>query len=83
MIGKEILFRKKELLKRKESLRLRQQIISMVIKKWTENEINDFINSNSNLMIHTEEEIKNHILNNYMYLFNKDELYNLNKIKTK
>ena len=55
----------------------------MVIKKWTENEINDFINSNSNLMIHTEEEIKNHILNNYMYLFNKDELYNLNKIKTK
>lgn len=83
MRGKEILFRKKELLKRKESLRLRQQIISMVIKKWTENEINDFINSNSNLMIHTEEEIKNHILNNYMYLFNKDELYNLNKIKTK
>ena len=59
MRGKEILFRKKELLKRKESLRLRQQIISMVIKKWTENEINDFINSNSNLMIHTEEEIKN------------------------
>ena len=47
MRGKEILFRKKELLKRKESLRLRQQIISMVIKKWTENEINDFINSNS------------------------------------
>ncbi len=83
MRGKEILFRKKELLKRKESLKLRQQIISMVIKKWTENEINDFINSNSNLMIHTEEEIKNHILNNYMYLFNKDELYNLNKIKTK
>lgn len=83
MRGKEILFRKKELLKRKESLRLRQQIISMVIKKWTENEINDFINSNSNLMIHTEEEIKNHILNNYMYLFNKDELYNLNKIKRK
>lgn len=83
MRGKEILFRKKELLKRKESLRLRQQIISMVIKKWTENEINEFINSNSNLMIHTEEEIKNHILNNYMYLFNKDELYNLNKIKTK
>ena len=31
----------------------------------------------------TEEEIKNHILNNYMYLFNKDELYNLNKIKRK
>ena len=61
MRGKEILFRKKELLKRKESLRLRQQIISMVIKKWTENEINDFINSNSNLRIHTEEEIKNHI----------------------
>ncbi|MCI5521044.1 MAG: hypothetical protein MR411_00290 [Tenericutes bacterium] len=83
MRGKEILFRKKELLKRKESLRLRQQIISMVIKKWTENEINDFINSNSNLRIHTEEEIKNHILNNYMYLFNKDELYNLNKIKRK
>lgn len=83
MRRKEILFRKKELLKRKESLRLRQQIISMVIKKWTENEINEFINSNSNLMIHTEEEIKNHILNNYMYLFNKDELYNLNKIKTK
>ena len=83
MRGKEILFRKKELFKRKESLRLRQQIISMVIKKWTENEINDFINSNSNLMIHTEEEIKNHILNNYMYLFNKDELYSLNKIKTK
>ena len=83
MRGKEILFRKKELLKRKESLRLRQQIISMVIKKWTENEINDFINSNSNLRIYTEEEIKNHILNNYMYLFNKDELYNLNKIKTK
>ena len=83
MRGKEILFRKKELFKRKESLRLRQQIISMVIKKWTENEINDFINSNSNLRIHTEEEIKNHILNNYMYLFNKDELYNLNKIKTK
>ena len=83
MRGKEILFRKKELLKRKESLRLRQQIISMVIKKWTENEINDFINSNSNLMIHTEEEIKNHILHNYMYLFNKDELYSLNKIKTK
>ena len=83
MRGKEILFRKKELLKRKESLRLRQQIISMVIKKWTENEINDFINSNSNLRIHTEEEIKNHILNNYMYLFNKDELYNLNKIKIK
>ena len=83
MRGKEILFKKKELLKRKESLRLRQQIISMVIKKWTENEIKDFINSNSNLMIHTEEEIKNHILNNYMYLFNKDELYNLNKIKTK
>ena len=55
----------------------------MVIKKWTENEINDFIHSNSNLRIHTEEEIKNHILNNYMYLFNKDELYNLNKIKTK
>ena len=83
MRGKEILFRKKELLKRKESLRLRQQIISMVIKKWTENEINDFINSNSNLRIHTEEEIKNHILNNYMYLFNKDELYSLNKIKRK
>lgn len=83
MRGKEILFRKKELLKRKESLKLRQQIIGMVIKKWTENEINDFINSNSNLMIHTEEEIKNHILNNYMYLFNKDELYNLNKIKRK
>ena len=83
MRGKEILFRKKELLKRKESLRLRQQIISMVIKMWTENEINDFINSNSNLRIHTEEEIKNHILNNYMYLFNKDELYNLNKIKRK
>ena len=83
MRGKEILFRKKELLKRKESLRLRQQIISMVIKKWTENEINDFINSNSNLRIHTEEEIKNNILNNYMYLFNKDELYNLNKIKRK
>lgn len=83
MREKEILFRKKELLKRKESLRLRQQIISMVIKKWTENEINDFVNSNSNLMIHTEEEIKNHILNNYMYLFNKDELYNLNKIKAK
>ena len=83
MRGKEILFKKKELLKRKESLRLRQQIISMVIKKWTENEINDFINSNSNLMIHTEEEIKNHILNNYMYLFNKDELYSLNKIKRK
>ena len=83
MRGKEILFRKKELFKRKESLRLRQQIISMVIKKWTENEINDFINSNSNLRIHTEEEIKNHILNNYMYLFNKDELYNLNKIKRK
>ena len=83
MRGKEILFTKKEFLKRKESFRLRQQIISMVIKKWTENEINDFINSNSNLRIHTEEEIKNHILNNYMYLFNKDELYNLNKIKRK
>lgn len=83
MRGKDILFKKRELLKRKESLRLRQQIISMVIKRWTENEIKDFLNSNSNLTIHTEKEIKNHILNNYTYLFNKDELYNLNKIKTK
>lgn len=64
-------------------LKQRQQIISLLIRKWTDNEIEEFLNVNSNLTIHTEGEIKNHILDNNMYLFNKDELYTLNKIKTK